>query len=238
MPSHNTAFAASLSLHASSPSIRPLLRTRISACTSQPHAAPGQTCASPRISRRALLTRTASASAAATALALTSLPFLPAQADTAAAPEVVETYNYSFTAPANFSKSVVSLSGGRIATIFVSDADHDTNVTMVTTPVASDFQRLTSFGPVETVVNTVVPPNVAGNKLIAVTNDAGNNAYVFDYELKPSGDKDLRRLRTVFSLQPGQNLCTLTAQATADRWDGVKDVLVGVTDSYRLKIQN
>lgn len=62
-------------------------------------------------------------------------------------------FGYSFIPPgAGWSKEVATLSAGRAATIFLREADGDTNVNMVTTPVSSDFQKLSSFGTMEKVL--------------------------------------------------------------------------------------
>jgi PsbP len=192
----------------------------------------------PPISRRNVLARGLSGVSAALISAVIPAAFESGTAwadETAVAGELVDTVNYSFQAPSGFTKTIASLSGGRIATIFVADDDQDTNVTMVETGVPSDFQKLTSFGSVDNFISTVVPTSVAGNKLISVKDDSRKNAYIVEYILKPSGTAKPRHLITVFSLQPGQYLFTLTGQCADARWDAKKNVLLAAADSFIIK---
>jgi hypothetical protein len=196
---------------------------------------PGKT---PRVSRRNVLARGLSGVSAALISAVIPSAFESGTAwadETAVAGELVDTANYSFYAPSGFTKTIASLSGGRIATIFLADDDQDTNITMVETGVPSDFQKLTSFGTVDNFVSTVVPTSVTGNKLISVTDDSRKNAYIVEYILKPAGKATPRHLVTVFSLQPGQYLFTLTGQCEDTRWDAKKNVLLAAADSFIIK---
>ena len=97
------------------------------------------------VTRRAVLNRAlaiASAALMSTVVPSTVPRSVAAGVDLApVAGELVDSPNYSFRAPTGFSKTVGSLSGGRIATIFIADDDGDSNVTMVETGVQSDFQK-------------------------------------------------------------------------------------------------
>lgn len=67
--------------------------------------------------------------------------------------EQSDAYGYSFaTPPEGWSRSIASLSSFRSATVFLNDADGDSNVNVVVTPVPGDFQKLTSFGTLENVL--------------------------------------------------------------------------------------
>lgn len=67
--------------------------------------------------------------------------------------EADDLHGYSFGVPASgWTKSTASLSSFREATIYVCDDDKDSNISMVSTPVAGDFQKLTSFGTMDTVL--------------------------------------------------------------------------------------
>lgn len=67
--------------------------------------------------------------------------------------EESDAYGYSFaTPPEGWSRSTASLSSFRVATVFLNEADGDSNINMVVTPVAGDFQKLTSFGTLENVL--------------------------------------------------------------------------------------
>lgn len=99
------------------------------------------------VSRRCLL-----ASAGAAAL----LPLLPPLPSLAATEEVSsDQFGYSFQMPSTgWTRSSADLSGMRTLTAFTHDADATgaTNVSMVETPLPGDFMKLTSFGPMETVL--------------------------------------------------------------------------------------
>lgn len=71
--------------------------------------------------------------------------------------------------------------------------------------------------------------------VIAARLDSGKNAYVVEYTLKVGEDAPVRHLLTVFSLQPGRYLLTLTGQTTEDLWAKEKDTLRAVADSYKLR---
>jgi PsbP len=186
------------------------------------------------VPRRAVL-----AAAAATALASVAVPLAPPALAVDDGTTLVDTSEYSFSVPGSgLTKSVASVSGGRIVTVFVADDDKDSNISMVQTPIQGDFQKLTSFGTVDTVLETVVPKAVPGNKVIKVEKSPKNNAYIIEYLLKPSGSAPLRHLITVFSLQPGLYLCTATVQATEEHWPAKEKMFREVIDSYKLKLRD
>lgn len=86
--------------------------------------------------------------------------------------------------------------------------------------------------------NTIVPPkkkDIEG-ELISSTTDTAKNAYIFEYTVNSKGVK--RHLLTVFSLQPGQSLLTLTGQAKEDTWPEVEPVIRAVIDSYALNLDS
>lgn len=66
--------------------------------------------------------------------------------------ETNKAYGFSYKGPASgWTKNITSLSSGRSATIFLRDADGDSNISMVTTPVPGDFTKLSSFGTIDEV---------------------------------------------------------------------------------------
>ncbi|PXF47117.1 hypothetical protein BWQ96_03059 [Gracilariopsis chorda] len=100
------------------------------------------------------------------------------------------------------------------------------------------FKKLTSFGTLENVLQTIVPKrgkDIEGD-LISTRTDTEKNAYVIEYTITSKGVK--RHLLTVFSLQPGRYLLTLTGQALEDNWASSEPVLRAVTESYKLRILN
>lgn len=80
--------------------------------------------------------------------------------------------------------------------------------------------------------DTLVPrgrKDVDGTVLSATT-DVKNNAYVIEYTITSSGIK--RHLLTVFSLQPGRYVNTLTAQAREENWSVREKVMRDVVASF------
>jgi hypothetical protein len=202
---------------------------------------PARPLAQTSVPRRSVLAAAAAAAAAALAAAVAPARDALAAAAPAAATStvLVDTSEYSFAVPGTgLTRSVASLSGGRIATVFVCEDDGDSNISMVQTPIRGDFQVLTSFGTVDTVLETIVPRAVAGNKVIRVDKSPEDNAYVIEYQLKPAGDAPLRHLITIFSLQPGRYLCTATVQAREENWAGKEQMFRAVVGSYALKLRD
>lgn len=107
---------------------------------------------------------------------------------------------------------------------------------MVSTPVPGDYRKLTSFGTLDNVVKTLVPrkgKDIDG-QVITTRVDARNNAYVIEYGIESMGVK--RHLLTVFALQPGRWLLTLTAQAREEKWGKREDLFKTVADSFQLEV--
>lgn len=146
-------------------------------------------------------------------------------------------YGYSFGVPANgWTRSTAGISALRQAIIYLCEEDGDSNVSVVTTPVPGDFQKLTSFGGLDNVIATLVPREGKdiGGRLIQSRLDSTNNAYVIEYAISSRGVD--RHLLTVFALQPGRYLVTLTGQAKENNWGRREGVLRAVTDSFHLDI--
>lgn len=69
-------------------------------------------------------------------------------------------------------------------------------------------------------------------KVISTRVDSEKNAYVVEYTITASGVQ--RHLLTVFSLQPGRYVLTLTGQAREENWAAREPVITAVTDSFIL----
>lgn len=81
-----------------------------------------------------------------------SLAALPTVSAIDSATLLVDSSEYSYAIPSSgLKKNIASLNGGRVATIWVDESDGDSNISCVETPIQSDFQKLTSFGPVDNV---------------------------------------------------------------------------------------
>lgn len=149
--------------------------------------------------------------------------------------EVIEETNYRLRVPAGFSRNNASLKGGRILTIFTSESDKDSNITIAEIPVQADYQKLTSFGSLENVLENLVPSRVAGNAVLSATLDPKKNAYLIEYKMQPRGSAGLKHLYTVFSLKPGEAIITITAQTADANWENMRDTFLAVANSYELK---
>lgn len=144
-------------------------------------------------------------------------------------------YGYSFAVPeSGWTRSTATLSSFRTATVYLCEDDKDSNINMVVTPVPGDFQKLTSFGSLDNILGTMIPrgqKDVDG-KVISTRTDTEKNAYVVEYTITSNGVQ--RHLLTVFSLQPGRYLLTLTGQAKEDNWAARAATLKAVADSFVL----
>lgn len=87
-------------------------------------------------------------------------------------------------------------------------------------------------------LETVCPKAIAGNKVIQVDTSPSQNAYIIEYQIKPAGDIPLRHLITVFSLQPGAELITLTCQSREENWASKEKMFKEVVQSYKLKLRD
>lgn len=71
-------------------------------------------------------------------------------------------------------------------------------------------------------------------KVISTRTDTAKNAYIVEYTISSGGIP--RHLLTVFSLQPGRYLISLTGQTLEDNWRAQEPVIKAVADSYKLKV--
>lgn len=199
--------------------------------------------ATPCLTRRAVLS-TAAAAAAAAALAGAPRPAsaaAPAIAPGAAAVDATvtdEQIGFMYTPPpsSDFTRVDTAISGGRRLTVYTHNTSgSDSNLSVVATGVTSDFTALTSFGSVDNVAKTILGSSGKGvdSEMVAVAKRPADNAYVFEYKMRVR-DGPTRRLLTVFSLQPGRWIITLTAQAREEEWPDVERELRAAVDSYRL----
>jgi len=134
---------------------------------------------------------------------------------------------YEFTVPDSFKENNTVLSGGRKLYLYVKD---DVNVSAIATPIPGDFQKLTSFGSVDNVANTILPKEVSG-KMNKVT--ARPDTYIFDYQIKPPNQPE-KHLITLFTIRPGQYIVTLTAQANAENFAAQETQIRSIVDSFSL----
>lgn len=95
----------------------------------------------------------------------------------------------------------------------------------------TDFFHFYAFAYLQ---DTIIPRKGKDldGELISVNMDTKKNAYVIEYTVTSKGVQ--RHLLTVFSLQPGRQLISLTGQAKADNWGAREAVIRAVADSYVL----
>ena len=211
-----TAFLPTLPLRGVA---RPIARRSAATATSRP-----LTCAAsppPAVGDGSVTRRSTLAAAAAAALAA-ALPRPPAASAAAATAEAAVTDT--------------AISGGRRLTVYTHNTSgSDSNLSVVATGVSSDFTQLTSFGSVDNVAKTILGGGGKGvtAEMLAVDKRPADNAYVFEYKMQIK-DGPTRRLLTVFSLQPGSWIITLTAQAREEEWPSVEKELRAAINSYKL----
>lgn len=230
-----TAFLPTLPLRGVA---RPIARRSAATATSRPltcAASPPPAVGDGSVTRRSTL---AAAAAAALAAALPRPPAASAAAATAEAAVTDTAIGFSYTPPpaADFAKSDTAISGGRRLTVYTHNTSgSDSNLSVVATGVSSDFTQLTSFGSVDNVAKTILGGGGKGvtAEMLAVDKRPADNAYVFEYKMQIK-DGPTRRLLTVFSLQPGSWIITLTAQAREEEWPSVEKELRAAINSYKL----
>lgn len=130
--------------------------------------APSACARAPNVSRRSVLSlsaafaagfllrvkdQTTGGAATAAAAATSSAPTSKSGLGLLGEAEDNSVYGFSYNVPVQgWTKNVTSLSSGRSATIFLRDADGDSNISMVTTPVPGDFAKISSFGTIDEVM--------------------------------------------------------------------------------------
>lgn len=210
--------------------------------------APTACARTPNVSRRSVLSLSAALAAGlllraedqtkggtATASAAATNVTAKGGSDLLGTTETNQAYGFSFNAPASgWTKNITSLSSGRSATIFLRDADGDSNISMVTTPVPGDFAKISSFGTIDGVMSTIIPPkkNDIEGELVSSKIDSMRNAYVYEYTITQKGVK--RHLYTIFSLNAGKYLNTLTGQSKEEVWSEVEPMIKAVADSFQV----
>ena len=162
---------------------------------------------------------------------LGALPVVAASAAGVRAAEVPagvfrnDQFLYEFAPPkGDWKANQTTISGGRNIFAWVLDTPSAVgNITAVATPIPGDFQKLTSFGTIDAVADTILPPNrgldgkmISSSTVPISVEGSQGSAYLFDYEIQPPGTTMNRRhLWTLFSLKPGQWIVSVTAQSDA-----------------------
>eukprot|EP00188_Purpureofilum_apyrenoidigerum_P001283 Plantae.Rhodophyta-Purpureofilum_apyrenoidigerum.ctg16890.p1 GENE.Plantae.Rhodophyta-Purpureofilum_apyrenoidigerum.ctg16890~~Plantae.Rhodophyta-Purpureofilum_apyrenoidigerum.ctg16890.p1 ORF type:complete len:198 (+),score=30.42 Plantae.Rhodophyta-Purpureofilum_apyrenoidigerum.ctg16890:136-729(+) len=139
-----------------------------------------------------------------------------------------ESIGFEFTVPENWKESNSVLSGGRKLYLYIKD---DVNVSAVATPIAGDYQRLTSFGGVDTVAKTILPNQVNG-KMNNI--DTKPDRYIFDYNITPPNNTE-KHLITLFTMRPGKCIVTITAQCDEKNFANLEPEMRSVIKSFVLQ---
>ena len=169
------------------------------------------------------------------ALSISLLPTVAGAAD------AVQTYRdtefpVSFTVPASWEKKENVL-GARRLIVFVNPNDANENAFIIFSPVQPDYTSLASFGNIDNVASTVLPPAADfPSEMLEMGSKNGN--YYFDYTITAPGEPK-RHLKTAFSLVPATCLITFTSQTTearfADSSDSSAATLKANLGSYECK---
>eukprot|EP00181_Compsopogon_caeruleus_P000331 CAMPEP_0184689658 /NCGR_PEP_ID=MMETSP0312-20130426/30779_1 /TAXON_ID=31354 /ORGANISM="Compsopogon coeruleus, Strain SAG 36.94" /LENGTH=209 /DNA_ID=CAMNT_0027147035 /DNA_START=203 /DNA_END=832 /DNA_ORIENTATION=- len=141
---------------------------------------------------------------------------------------------YSFEYPTDWVKQETTISGGRfLVVVSPKDAAENINVSVTATGIPNDFQRLTSFGPVDNVVSSIIPnKKELDGKMLSISTEA--NQYLFEYQLRPNEKSDLRHLYSVWVLVPGTRLVTLTAQCLDSQFPEYEATFRKIIDSFHV----
>ena len=146
-------------------------------------------------------------------------------------------YGDSFLLPSGWELSENELSGGRKLVAAADPQDTNSNVFILYTPLAPDYTSLGSFGNIDYVASTFLPP--AGSEGISgrmIEQTALRGAYVYDYVIEQRGNptRHLRTLVTVaLEVGRGKRLVTLTAQCDEAKHQQLAPVLNKVIDSFK-----
>ena len=87
-------------------------------------------------------------------------------------------------------------SGARRLIVFVNPKDADENAFVLFSPVQPDYTSLGSFGSIDNVAATVLPPADFPSEMLEMASEKGS--YVFDYTITAPGEPK-RHLKTAFS---------------------------------------
>jgi len=179
-----------------------------------------------RRTRRACVTCSASRRQALRYLILTPGLLLPNKAQAKVVKD--ESIGFEFTVPEDWKESNSVLSGGRKLYLYVKG---DINVAAVATPIAGDYQRLTSFGGVDAVAKTILPNQVTGrmNNI-----DTKPDRYIFDYNISPPNNPE-KHLLTLFTMRPGRCIVTVTAQCDEKNFAAAEPEMRSVIKSFVLE---
>lgn len=143
-----------------------------------------------------------------------------------------KSYHASFKYPGNWIESVGQLSGRRSLTAFV-DPDHpDTSVSIVYSPIAADFTKLTSLGGKDALRLYLVPQGEGVTAEVLDERTYGDTYYV-EYVLStPSIQK--RHIQSVLALRPSEAIVGLNVQAPEDVFQAEKDTINVISPSLLL----
>jgi hypothetical protein len=146
-------------------------------------------------------------------------------------------YGDSFLIPSGWELSENELSGGRKLVAAADPQDPNSNVFILYTPLAPDYTSLGSFGNIDYVANTFLPPKesdgISGRMIEQV---AARGSYIYDYVIEQRGNPT-RHLRTAVTVAleegRGKRLVTLTAQCDEARHAQLAPMLKGIIESFK-----
>ena len=132
----------------------------------------------------------------------------------------------SFSVPKTWERKETALEASlgsgpaRRLVVFVNPLDADENAFILFSPVQPDYTSLSSFGNIENVASTILPPAEFPSEMIEMSSKKGN--YNFDYVIEAPGEPK-RHLKTIFCLVPSKVIITFTSQTREVRYKDISD---------------
>ena len=147
---------------------------------------------------------------------------------------VNERYHTGFTYPSDWEKKNGELSGGRSLDAFVDPNDPETSVSAVYTPIPADYNRISSFGGLETIRQYLIPRG-DGVKSTVLSEKLFGESYMAEYIVE-APDSPTRHVQTVFSLRPKESVVGLTVQTLEENYEKNKQKLSVIVPSFRVDL--
>ena len=137
----------------------------------------------------------------------------------------------TFSVPESWVRLNGDVAGGRQLVLFADPGNSDTNAFVLITPIRGDYTSLGSFGNLETVQETVMPP-ADGIEYNLVSAAASTGKYTYEYKIQvPNQPK--RHLTTIFMVQ-SDCIVTFNVQAKEEDYTpAVASLSKTIVDSFK-----
>ena len=141
--------------------------------------------------------------------------------------------HYSVSYPSDWIVKDGQLSGERILKAFVNPKDASASVSIVYTPIPADFNRLSSFGDIE----SYLIPKGDGISTEVVSQSTKGETFTLEYISEaPELEQPKRHVITVFALRPQEAVIGLTAQSDAATFEASKPLFLDMVKSLKTNL--